>query len=185
MLGWHEFWVASRVSSAVDQALTRANISLEHASRSRPCAILFGAKSVFAPRMPATRSGASLLCPNCSPSGALLAAGCCTALLLKSLGRSTRSTSLRHPSRLHSQHGCWGSPRAACGGSPRPGAGLAHARTPTYDLARNPPAQRCDASSRAGPQACCPRVSRAGKVRAHATRWCELSGGAARGYRQL
>ena len=126
---------------------------------------------------------ASLLCPNCSPSGALLAACCCTALLLTSLGRSTLDK-LRHPSRLHPQHGCWGSPRAACGGSLRPGAGLAHARTPTYDLARNPPARRCDASSRAGPQACCPRVSRAGKVRAHATRCKELSERAASGDRQ-
>ena len=83
---------------------------------------------------------ASLLCPNCSPSGALLAACCCTALLLTSLGRSTLDK-LRHPSRLHPQHGCWGSLRAACGGSPGPGAGLGYARTPTYDLARNRPAQ--------------------------------------------
>ena len=43
---------------------------------------------------------------------------------------------------------------------------------------------RCDASSRAGPQACCPSVSRAGKVRSRRTRWHERSRGAVRGDRR-
>ena len=119
---------------------------------------------------------ASLLCPNCSPSGAPLAACCCTALLLTSLGRSTLDEQ-RHPSRRHPQHACWGSPRAACDGSPRSGAGLGHARTPTYDLTANglPGGVMQPAVRVAGPQACCPRVRRAGKVRVHPTRWLDHS----------